>query len=53
MDHSNGHDQMDEHHYMMQHSAYIYLMGPENDLVEIINSDDSAQDIAQAIDNAI
>ena len=53
MGHSNGHDQMDEHHYMMQHSAYIYLMGPENDLVEIINSDDSAQDIAQAIDNAI
>lgn len=39
----------DPDNYMMMHSSYIYLMSPDNELVDIFNSDKSADDIAVEI----
>ncbi len=44
--HGAGHD---DHMYMMQHSAYIYFMGKDNELLDVINSEDSAETITQEI----
>lgn len=46
MDH--GEHEMD-HNYLMQHSAYIYMLGADNELLDVINSNDSAEDITQQI----
>ena len=46
-------EDMGEHHYMMQHSSYIYVMGPENELVDVIASDISVDEMAQEISEGI
>lgn len=54
-DEHGGHDMSadsgdhEDHAYMMQHSAYIYLMGPDNALLDVIDSKLSAEEIAAEI----
>jgi protein SCO1/2 len=40
---------VDPDHYMMMHSAYIYFMTPDNELIDVFNSDRTADDIAKAL----
>ena len=46
--HAN-HSADEDHNYLMQHSSYIYMMGPDNELLDVINSNDSAEEILEQI----
>lgn len=39
----------DDHHYMMDHSAYTYLMSPDGALLEIFGKDATAEEMATKI----
>lgn len=43
--HGGGHD----HHYMVDHSAYIYLLSPKGDVIDLFGSEDSAADISKTL----
>jgi protein SCO1/2 len=40
----------ERHSYLMAHSAYIYLMSPDNKLVKIMRSSDSIEDIRSVLE---
>lgn len=41
------------HAYLMQHSAYVYLMSPDNQLVKILSANDSIAEMQSAIESAL
>lgn len=44
---------MDDHAYLMQHSGYIYLMGPDNALLDVFPSDNTVQEMTDDITKAL
>lgn len=58
--HGGGHDDHEgqemspqSHVYLMQHSAYVYLMSPDNQLVKILSANDSIAEMHSAIETAL
>ncbi|MGM0423148.1 MAG: SCO family protein [Pseudomonadota bacterium] len=53
-DHMAGDDDnamtQERHDYLMAHSAYIYLMSPDNQLIKIMRSSDSIEEIHSVIE---
>lgn len=46
-------DSNDSEFYLMNHSSFLYLMGPDNTLLDVLNDDMNAADIATKVSNAI
>ena len=52
-DMDEGSASMGDHAYLMQHSGYIYLMGPDNAVLDVFPSDNTVQEMTDDITKAL